>query len=95
MYPQDEVRQQLIYNHSMFIATIISGLLVHPVVGFATAVAWAVFWHYGIYWVPQKHPTLTEEEEAAVAIRRYFDGPREKSIEKMNKDIAKLKEAVK
>lgn len=95
MYPQDTVQLNLVYNLSMFLGSIISGLLVHPWLGFSTAIAWAVLWHYSLYWAPYKHPDLSEEEEAAVAMRRYFDGSREKAIEKMNKEIAKLKEAVK
>lgn len=95
MYPQDDTQLKLVYNLSMFLASIITGLLVTPLLGFAVAAAWVAFWHYGLYWVPQNYPELTEEEEAAVAMRRYFDGHREKAIEVLSKEIAKLKEKVK
>lgn len=90
MYPQNDTELKLFYNVLMMGMSTVVGVLVHPLVGLGIVAAWVVFWHYALYYVPYKYPELTEEDEAAIAMRRYFETDKQRGLEGLKRRVEEL-----
>lgn len=95
MYPQNDEELKLVYNLFMMGVSAIVAVLVHPVVGLGVVAAWVVFWHYALYYIPYRYPQLTEEDEAAIAMRRYFETDKQKGLEGLKRRVEELEKEAK
>lgn len=90
MYPQNDTELKLFYNVLMMLTSTAVAALVHPIVGLGIVGAWVIFWHYALYYVPYKYPELTEEDEAAIAMRRYFETDKQRGLEGLKRRVEEL-----